>query len=72
MGKRWRKKVWIGFTDGQPDYRMIDTGQGGWGHGGYRTIIIFTDKKRARREYEDVRPMALVAMPRRSQGGRRG
>ena len=70
--KCWRKKVWIGFRDGRPAYTMIDTGFGGWGHGGYWTIIIFTDKKRARREYEDVRLMELVAMPRRSQGGRMG
>jgi hypothetical protein len=57
--KPWRKRVWVGFQEGRPDYRMIDTGWGGWGEGGYRTIIVFTDKARARREYEDVRRMEL-------------
>lgn len=57
--KSWSKRVWVGFSGGRPDYRMIDTGFGGWGNGGYRTLAIFTDKARAKREYEDVRPMTL-------------
>lgn len=57
--KPFSKRVFVGFCDGRPDYRMIDTGFGGWGNGGYRTIIVFTDKKRAQREYEEVRVFEL-------------
>lgn len=57
--KKWRKRMWVGYSDGRPAYTMIDTGFGGWGKGGYRTLAIFTDKARAKREYEDVRPMEL-------------
>jgi hypothetical protein len=57
--KKFSKRVYVGFCDGRPDYRMIDTGRGGWGNGGYRTIITFTDKTRARQEYEDVRVFEL-------------
>ncbi len=63
--KRWSKRVYVGYIDGRPDYRMIDTGFGGWGNGGYRTIIVFTDKSRAKQEYEDVRPMELGEVPKR-------
>ena len=60
QAKQWRKRVYVGYIDGRPDYRMIDTGLGGWGNGGYcTTIIVFTDKARAQQEYEDVRPMEL-------------
>jgi hypothetical protein len=57
--KKFSKRVYVGFSDGRPDYRMIDTGRGGWGNGGYRTIIVFTDKTRASQEYEDVRVFEL-------------
>lgn len=57
----WSKRVWVGFSDGRPDYRIIDTGYGGWGCGYYRTLAIFTDMARARFEYEDVRPMLLTS-----------
>lgn len=57
--KKWSKRVWVGICEGRPDYRMIDTGWGGWGNGGYRTIIVFTDRKRAREEYECVRRFDL-------------
>lgn len=58
----YRKRVYVGICDGRPDYRMIDTGFGGWGKGGYRTIIVFTDKARARKEYEKVVAMELRAI----------
>ena len=58
--KKWSKRVWVGICDGRPDYRIIDTGRGGWGNGGYRTIIVFTDKARAKQEYELVKPMILT------------
>ena len=66
---RWSKRVWVGFCDGRPDYRIIDTGWGGWGNGGYRTIIVFTNRARARREYQDVRPMELRAVMRQARTG---
>lgn len=55
------KKLWGGFCDNRLDYREMDTGWSGFGSGdGMRTIpAIFTSRKAARQEYEDVRPIQV-------------
>lgn len=71
MAERRRKKVWVGFSDGRPAYTVIDTGFGGWGKSCERTIVIFTNKSRAKRQYDDVRQMELLSMPRKRRVLRR-
>jgi hypothetical protein len=55
------KKLWGGFSDGKLDIREMDTGWGGFGSGdGMRRIpAIFTSRKAAREEYQDVRPIEI-------------
>lgn len=57
-----KNKLWAGFTEGKLDLRDMDTGWGGFGSGdGMRVIpAIFTTKKAARQEYEDVRPVKIM------------
>lgn len=57
-------KLWGGFSDGKLDIREMDTGWGGFGSGdGMRVIpAIFTTKRAARQEYEDVRPVKVMAI----------
>ncbi len=55
------KKYWGGFIDGKLDIREVDTGWGGFGScvEMRRMPAIFTSRKAAREEYEDVRPIQL-------------
>lgn len=55
------KKYWGGFCDGELDIREMDTGFCGFGNGEgmCRMPAIFTSRKEARREYEDVRPIDI-------------
>lgn len=60
--RRNAPRMWGGFCDGKLDIRDMDTGWGGFGSGdGMRKIpAIFTSRKAARREYEDVRPVIIT------------
>jgi len=59
-----KNRLWGGFCDGKLDLRDMDTGFGGFGSGdGRRTIpAIFTSRKAARQEYEDVRPIKIMEL----------
>jgi hypothetical protein len=56
------RRLWGGFCDGKLDIREMDTGWGGFGSGdGMRRMpAIFTSRKAARQEYEDVRPIGVT------------
>jgi hypothetical protein len=57
--KPYRRKVWGGFVDHRLHYRMVDTGFGGWGGRATMTLAIFTSRRDAKREYQDVRPIEV-------------
>lgn len=57
--KLYKRKVWGGFVDGRLYMQMIDTGFGGWGNGGVKAPAIYTEKRRAQREFQDVRPIEI-------------
>lgn len=51
------KKLWGGFVGNKLHYRVVDTGFGGFGSRDGKRMMpaIFTSRKAAREEYEDVR-----------------
>lgn len=63
-------RLWGGFCGGKLDIREMDTGWGGFGSGdGMRKMpAIFTSRKVARQEYEDVRPIDVM-LPNGHRGG---
>lgn len=60
--RRYRSRLWGGFVADKLHYRDIDTGWGGFGSGdGLRRMpAIFTSRKAAREEYQDVRPIEVI------------
>jgi hypothetical protein len=64
------KRLWGGFCDNKLDIREMDTGFGGFGSGdGMRRLpAIFTSRKEARKEYEDVRPIEIWLKYRETRG----
>lgn len=59
---RYKRQLWGGFVNGKLDHlRGMDTGWGGFGSGDGNRIIpaIFTSRKAAREEYQDVRPVEV-------------
>lgn len=60
--RRHQPRLWAGFCGGKIDIREIDTGWGGFGSGeGLRKMpAIFTSRKAARQEYQDVRPISVA------------
>lgn len=53
-------KLWGGYVGGKLDIRAMDTGFGGFGRDGKRFVAaIFTTKKAAREQYQDVRPVEI-------------
>jgi len=53
------KEFWAGFSDNRLDVREIDDGFGGWGEGKRKSPMLFTSYSAARREYRDVRKVAV-------------
>lgn len=63
-------KMWGGFTDNKLDFRIVDDGWGGWGQRRRTMPALFTNRREARRQYEDVRRIELeevMYMPRRKR-----
>ena len=66
--KLYKRRVWGGFVADRIDYRMIDTGHGGWGQGGaMMTLAVYTSKAIAKKHYEDVRRIEVRELPRRGR-----
>lgn len=59
--RRFKKQLWAGFCDDSVDMRSMDTGFGGFGSGdGVRLIpAIFSSRKAAREQYEDIRRIEI-------------
>ena len=60
--KRKAVKVWVGFSDGKP--------LAWWTHdiyGTHRHYSVFTSRRAARKQYEDVREMLLVPLPKKGR-----
>lgn len=66
-----KPKYWAGFLDGKLDTRDVDTGWGGFGEDGFRVMpAIFTSRKTARQQYEDVREVQINEVAKSKQPAR--
>ncbi|MES2030805.1 MAG: hypothetical protein V4477_16620 [Pseudomonadota bacterium] len=64
-------RLWAGFVDGRIDTRDLDTGFGGFGRYGYRLMpAVFTSKRSAREQYEDVREVEIKEVGKRKKRSR--
>lgn len=57
--KLYTRRVWGGFVSGKLATEIIDDGWGGWGRRVTR-LAIFTNRKSAREQYRDVRPIDIT------------
>lgn len=64
--KLYKRKVWGGFVDGRLDMPYMDdgfvefgVGSNGWG----KRFALFTSQDRARKQYQDVRPIEIREIP---------
>ncbi len=53
------QKFYGGFMDGKLDTMMVDTQWGGAGNGMVVVPAVFASKAEAKKQYEDVRPVAI-------------
>lgn len=58
-------KAWGGFVDGKLNMMLVDTGFGGWGKTHRIVPAIFKNRKSAREEYQDVRPVQITELRRK-------
>lgn len=58
----YQKIMWGGFIADKLDIREIDDGWGGWGQQRRRAPALFTNRKAAREQYQDVRKVDLTEL----------
>ncbi len=58
------RRYWGGFMNGRLHTMEVDSGWGGFGTGDRtRVPAIFTTRKAAREQYQDVRPVWVLPAP---------
>lgn len=52
------RRFWAGFIDGSIDTRLIDDQFGGYNL--RKSPVIFTNRREAREQYQDIRPVVIM------------